>query len=383
MHIQKYPCAYMRGGTSKALVFHKKDLPEDESRWEALFLRAMGTPDPKQIDGMGGAVSSTSKIAVVSPSGRADADVDYTFFQVGVGQPSVSHNVNCGNISSCIGPFAIEEGLVAPVSPATTVRIYNTNTGKIIHARVPVADGRAAVYGDASIPGVPGQGAPIEMRFFQPGGAVTGRLFPSGQLQNRFILPDGRDIWGTLADAGTAAVFVCAEDFGRSGAEGMELGEDRALLRQLEAVRGQAAVLCNLAKRWQDAQVCSPATPDIVMLSSPKSYERLGGGQILAKEMDLCARCFCLGMLHRAFPVTTAIALGAAAFSPGTIAHELVGQPALGQALRIGHMSGVFSVGIEMQGAQVRCASLIRTARRIMDGQVYIPQEEARISCKG
>lgn len=373
MHMQKYPCAYLRGGTSKALVFHKKDLPEDESRWEEIFLRAMGAPDPKQIDGMGGATSSTSKIAVVAPSSRADADVDYTFFQVGVGQASVSQNVNCGNISSCIGPFAIEEGLVDPVSPETTVRIYNTNTKKIIHARVPILDGQPAVYGDASIPGVPGKGAPIEMRFFRPGGAVTGRLFPSGQPQNRFALPNGREIWGTLIDAGTAAVFVRAEDFGCSGAEGMALGENRALLQQLECVRGQAAVLCHLAKRWQDARVCSPAAPDIVLLSPPKSYEGLGGEQILAEEMSLCARCFCLGMLHRAFPVTTAIALGAAAFSPGTIAHELLGQPASGQALRIGHMSGVFSVGIEMEGAEPFCASLIRTARRIMDGQVYIP----------
>ncbi len=373
MHIQKYPCAYLRGGTSKALVFHKKDLPEDESLWNALFLRAMGTPDPKQIDGMGGAVSSTSKIAVVSPSSRADADVDYTFFQVGIGQASVSKNVNCGNISSCIGPFAIEEGLVAPVSPATTVRIYNTNTQKIIHAQVPIADGRPAVCGDASIPGVPGTGAPIKMTFFQPAGAVTGRLFPSGQPQNRFTLPDGREISGTLIDAGTAAVLVRAEEFGLCGAEGIELGEDRALLQQLEAVRGQAAVLCGLAKRWQDAQVCSPAAPDIVLLSPPQSYERLGGGQVLAEEMSLCARCFCLSMPHRAFPVTTAIALGAAAFSPGTTAHALLGQPASGQTLRIGHMSGIFPVGIEMQGAQIKCASLIRTARRIMDGQIYLP----------
>lgn len=168
MEIRKYPCVYMRGGTSKALMFHEKDLPKDRALWRELFLSAMGSPDPKQIDGMGGAVSSTSKIAVVAPSKRPGVDVDDTFFQVGIGQASVSENVNCGNISSCIGPFAIEEGLVQPARPETLVRIYNTNTKRLIGEVVPTENGRPDPRGDARIAGVPGTGAPILVRFSAP-----------------------------------------------------------------------------------------------------------------------------------------------------------------------------------------------------------------------
>ena len=163
--MKKIPCVYMRGGTSKAVIFHKKDLPEDRAEWKDIFLKVMGTPDPKQIDGMGGTVSSTSKIAVISPSQRPGADVDYYFVQVDVTRPSIADNLNCGNISSAVGPFAIDEGLVEAKEPITVVRIYNENTKRYIESHVRVQDGKACVYGDAAIKGVPGTGSRIDLFF--------------------------------------------------------------------------------------------------------------------------------------------------------------------------------------------------------------------------
>ncbi|MEG1849497.1 MAG: PrpF domain-containing protein, partial [Oscillospiraceae bacterium] len=190
MYMKKYPCVYMRGGTSKAVIFQQKDLPADQSLWDDLFLKVMGTPDTKQIDGMGGTVSSTSKVAVIAPSARPDADVDYSFRQVDILIPKVDHKANCGNISSAVGPFAIDEGLVPAIEPITVVRVFNTNTGKIIEEHVRVKDGRAMVHGDEVIRGVPGTGSRIDMFFEDPAGAGTGKLFPTGQRKEIFDLPD-------------------------------------------------------------------------------------------------------------------------------------------------------------------------------------------------
>lgn len=255
-------------------MFHEKDLPKDRALWRELFLSAMGSPDPKQIDGMGGAVSSTSKIAVVAPSKRPGVDVDDTFFQVGIGQASVSENVNCGNISSCIGPFAIEEGLVQPARPETLVRIYNTNTKRLIEEVVPTENGRPDPYGDARIAGVPGTGAPILVRFFGPGGAVTGKPLPTSKEREEFLLPDGKKVLGSIVDAGGAAVFLRAEDFGLKGTEGIEIGGNAELLEKLMAVRGQAAQRCGLVQRWQDAERLSPAVPDVVLVQGQRIAAR-------------------------------------------------------------------------------------------------------------
>ena len=174
-YMKKYPCVYMRGGTSKAVIFHEKDLPEDKSLWDDIFLKVMGTPDVKQIDGMGGTVSSTSKIAVIAPSKHPGADVDYTFRQVDIVIPNVDHKANCGNIASAVGPFAIDEGLVPAVEPETIVRVFNTNTNKIIEEHIQVENGHAKVHGDEVIRGVPGTGSRIDLFFMDPGGAATGK----------------------------------------------------------------------------------------------------------------------------------------------------------------------------------------------------------------
>ena len=186
---RKFPCVYMRGGTSKAVFFHKEDLPADESEWKDIFLKVMGTPDVKQIDGMGGTVSSTSKVAVISKSDRPGIDVDYHFFQVDIVIPRVDDSANCGNISSAVGPYAIDEGLVEPVEGITKVRVYNVNTNKVIEEHVRVQDGMACVNGDASIQGVPGTGSRIDMYFEDPAGAKTGKLFPTGLKKETIDVP--------------------------------------------------------------------------------------------------------------------------------------------------------------------------------------------------
>ncbi|MCI0345713.1 MAG: PrpF family protein, partial [Chloroflexi bacterium] len=212
---------FVRGGTSRALVFHQRDLPSDRAAWDAIFLAALGSPDPggRQLDGLGGGISSLSKVAVVGPSSRPDADVDYTFGQVEVTRAAVDYRGNCGNISSAIGPFAIDEALVPAREPLTVVRIHNTNTRKLIHARIPVEAGQAAVRGDFRLDGVPGSGARIALDFLDPGGAGTGRLLPTGHPQDALEVPGLGTIAASLVDATNPMVFVRAKDLGLDGTE--------------------------------------------------------------------------------------------------------------------------------------------------------------------
>ena len=210
---------FVRGGTSRALIFHHRDLPGDREAWNPIFLAALGSPDPngRQLDGLGGGISSLSKVAVVGPATRADADVDYTFGQVEVTRAAVDYRGNCGNISSAIGPFAIDEALVAAREAATVVRIHNTNTRKLIHAHVPVDAGQAAVQGDFTLDGVPGTGARIALDFLDPGGAVTGQLLPTGRAQDTLEVPGLAAIAASLVDATNPMVFVRAKDLGLDG----------------------------------------------------------------------------------------------------------------------------------------------------------------------
>ncbi|MEJ7687366.1 MAG: PrpF domain-containing protein, partial [Variovorax sp.] len=213
------PCVLMRGGTSKALFFHEKDVPPPGAARDRLLKRAMGTPDLLQIDGLGGSRLVTSKVAIVRRSSRADADVDYTFAQVDIERDAVGYEANCGNISSAVGPFAVDEGLIEPVEPVTTVRIYNTNTEKMLVAKVPVAGGKARVLGDCAIAGVPGTGAEILMDYSDTVGAKTGRLLPTGRVVDTVELKDGRTVEVSICDAANPCVFVSAKELGLTGSE--------------------------------------------------------------------------------------------------------------------------------------------------------------------
>lgn len=367
----KIPCVYMRGGTSKGVLFHERDLPEDRSQWPEIFRKVMGSPDVKQIDGMGGTVSSTSKIAVIQKSRRPGVDVDYTFCQVDVSTPATDLTVNCGNLSSAVGPFAIDEGLVEPMEPITVVRVYNTNTRKRIEERVRVADGKACVYGSAEIAGVPGTGSPIDMFFEDPAGARTGKLFPTGKKREVLLIPGYGSVEITVIDCSHPVVFVCAEALGLRGSELIELNQNAPIMNLLEQIRGAAAEKLGFVSCGEDAKEQSPAAPDIVFVSQSQDYINLNGKSIHSEEMDLCVRAVCMGAVHKAFPVTDAIAAGTAARLEGTVVHDLA-QNVQGNTVRLGHTSGILEVSVELDGETVQRAGLVRTARRIMDGFVYI-----------
>jgi hypothetical protein len=374
MYMQKYPCVYMRGGTSKAVIFHEKDLPEDKSLWDDIFLKVMGTPDVKQIDGMGGTVSSTSKIAIVSPSDREDADVNYTFKQVDIVIPRVDGSANCGNISSAIGPFAIDEGLVEAVEPITVVRVLNTNTNKIIEEHVRVKDKRAMVHGDEVIKGVPGTGSRIDMYFEQPGGAVTGKLFPTGNKKDIFEVTDFGSIEVTVIDCSNPIVFIRAKDLGIKGIELVELNNNKEVMEYIERIRCIAAEKCGFVNNWEQARTMSTSVPKVSIISIPQDYEDMDGNNIKASEMDLCCRAVSVGKLHKAYPMTVAVGTGAAARIPGTVVNEIacLSKNYGKDIIVLGHSSGTTEVDMKMDGEEVLKGGVTRTARRIMDGFVYV-----------
>lgn len=368
---RKYPCVYMRGGTSKAVFFHQEDLPENEAEWAEIFMKVMGSPDVKQIDGMGGAVSTTSKIAVIRKSERPGVDVDYTYRQVDILIPRVDEISNCGNISSAVGPYAIDEGLVEAVEPVTVVRVYNTNTGKVIEEHVRVRDGHACVYGDEEIQGVPGTGSRIDMYFEDPAGSKTGRLFPTDRKQETFDVPGYGKHIVTVMDCSNPIVFVRASELGIRGTELTELDKNREVLEHIERIRGMAAVSMGFVKDYTDARNQSTAVPKISIISKPQDYVNMDGNAVHAEDMDICVRAISVGTLHRAYPMTVAIATGAAAKIPGTIVYETARKSGSG-IVRLGHSSGVSEVDMRMDGEKVLMGGVTRTARRIMDGYVYI-----------
>lgn len=372
MYMKKYPCVYMRGGTSKAVFFHEKDLPEDKSLWDDIFLKVMGTPDVKQIDGMGGTVSSTSKIAIIAPSNKPGVDVEYTFRQVDIVIPRVDGSANCGNISSAVGPFAIDEGLVPAVEPITVVRVLNTNTNKIIEEHVRVEDGHAMVHGDEVIQGVPGTGSRIDMYFEDPAGSKTGKLFPTGQKKEVFDVPGYGPAEVTVLDCSNPMVFIKASDLEIKGSELTELNQNKDVMEHIERIRGMAAVKCGFVENWEDARTKSTSAPKVSIVSAPQDYINMDGNEVKADTMDLCCRAISVGALHKAYPMTVAVGTGAAARIPGTIVNEIV-KPAPDQdIIRLGHASGVTEVDVKMDGEKVIKGGVTRTARRIMDGWVYV-----------
>src|SRR5438067_13037720 len=276
----KIPAVFMRGGTSNAIVFNARDLPRDRNLWDEIFLGAIGSPDPygRQLDGMGGGISSLSKACIIGAATHPDADVDYTFAQIEVAKATVDYKGNCGNCSSSVGPFAIDEGLGKAVEGATLVRIHNTNTRKLIIAHVPVRDGEAAVEGDFALAGVAGRGARIALDFLDPGGAGTGRLLPTGTPRESI---DGID--ASLVDATNPVVFVRAKDLGLAGTETpQEIDADRALSARLEAIRVEAARRMGIPG--------SSAVPKVAVVTPPVDFTALDGARYRLDQVDLLAR---------------------------------------------------------------------------------------------
>ncbi|MGH8460052.1 MAG: 2-methylaconitate cis-trans isomerase PrpF family protein [Stenotrophobium sp.] len=376
MNSRSIPAVFMRGGTSKALMFHARDLPPDRDDWAPIFLRAMGSPDPygRQLDGMGGGVSSLSKVCVIAPSLRDDADVDYSFVQVLINEARVDYRGNCGNMLAAVGPFAIEEGLVPAQGAQAAVRIHNTNTGKLIHATFALQDGRAREDGDLAIPGVAGTAAPIRLDFIEPGGATTGKLLPTGRVIDELQVAGVGVVQASQVDAGNAAVFVRAADVGMTGTELPDAIErDASLMTRLQAIREAASVAMGIAPTLEDARRIA-VVPYIAIVSPPQDARTLTGEMLGADAMDLTARVIASGQPHRALPLTVSLCTAVAARITGSLVHAAACSG--GSALRIGMPSGVLTLDAEVErdaaGWCARRGSFYRTARRLFKGEVFV-----------
>ncbi|GAA4671981.1 PrpF domain-containing protein [Gordonia humi] len=371
--------AFVRGGTSKGLVFHREDLPDDRADRDALFLRAMGSPDEygRQLDGMGGGISSLSKVCVVGPPTHPDADVDYLFGQVQVDTASVDYGGNCGNMSSAIGPFAVDEGIVpVPADGQARVRIHNVNTGKLIASTFSVRNGRSVVDGDYAIKGVSGTAAPVRLDFLDPGGAVTGRLLPTGNSRDRVDVDSIGAVEVSYVDAANPCVFVPAEALSLVGTESPEEIEAApGLLDRLETIRRAAAVAMRIAATVEEA-AANRLVPFIAVVGPPATYRTLSNEHVASDDVDVIVRFISSGRPHRAVPVTGALCSSIAARLPGTVVNDAA-RPASSSAdpIRIGTPSGVLdanaAVADTADGWRAVHASTYRTTRRLFDGYVY------------
>ncbi|HCV79173.1 2-methylaconitate cis-trans isomerase PrpF [Pseudomonas oryzihabitans] len=377
----RIPAVYMRGGSSKGVFFHARDLPPAGPARDALLLRVIGSPDPygKQIDGLGGATSSTSKVVVIAPSCRPDCDVDYLFGAPAIEVPVIDWSGNCGNLSAAVGPFAISEGLVqAPREGLARVRIWQANLGKRILAHVPMASGEVQEEGDFRFDGVAFPAAEVVLDFLDPAGS-DGSVLPTGRAVDELDVPGLGRLPVTLLNAGNPTVFVRAETLGLSGTETQaQVNGDGPLLARLEALRAAGAVAMGLAATAAQATAERPHTPKLCLIAPPQTYRVAGGKQVQAEELDVIARMISMGKLHHAIPGTGAVAVAVAAALPGTLVHTLTGDLD-GRQVRIGHTAGTVAVGArarEVGGVwQVEKASMSRSARRLMEGWVRVPAE--------
>lgn len=375
-------CVVMRGGTSKALFFHEADIPPPGPDRDRLLKRAMGTPDLLQIDGLGGSRLVTSKVAIIRKSESPDADVDYTFAQIDVERDLIGYDANCGNISSAVAPYAIDEGLVDVTEPITTVRIHNTNTGTMLVSKVQVRNGKARVLGDCAIAGVPGSGAEILMDYTDTLGAKTGQLLPTGQPVDTVTLEDGRRIDVSIIDAATPCVFIAAGSLGLSGSElPSAISADSALIETIGQIQSKAGARIGLYQHWRDVHL--PGLPLAVVVSPPADYVDGNRATVRAHDCDLRARLVFLGKCHDSMAGTGSICTAAATRVPGTLVNAAVGERAHTETLRIGHPMGVMSIKVVAQPGDTPAATrfsalgLQRTARRLMAGVVYVPRTTA------
>ncbi|MBT3433721.1 MAG: PrpF family protein [Nitrospinaceae bacterium] len=377
---RKIPAAFYRGGTSRAIFFHAKDMTEDPKIRDAIFLRAIGSPDPnsRQLDGLGGGTPSLSKVAFIAPSSRPDADVDFTFGQVSINSPQVDYAGNCGNMSSAVGHFAVDEGLVpSPADGEATVRIHNTNTGKIIISKFQVEGGCAAVEGDYELPGVAGTGSPIRLEFTDPGGASTGKLLPSGAPVDIFDIEGIGEIAVSMVDATTPCIFVRARDLGISGTEAPgAIDTNRGVMVNLEQIRAEAAVRMGISPDRRSASEFSPLVPKVGIVAPPGEYLDQAGSLVPADTYDILSRMMTMGTIHRAYPLTGSMCLAVAARIPGSIPYEAA-RTKEGDLL-LGHASGTQPIGAYVSetadGPHAEKIIVYRTARRLMEGAVLVPE---------
>jgi hypothetical protein len=368
-----FPCTIMRGGTSKGIFLMEKDLPEDPGLRDRIILAVFGSPDIRQIDGLGGADSLTSKLAIIGPAKKSDYDIDYNFGAVGIDKAFVDYSANCGNISSAVGPYAVDKGLVKAVEPFTIVRIYNANTKKMIYSRVPVKKGKVVWEGDYAIDGCPGTAAKIELSFMDPGGATTGKLLPTGNVVDELKLDTGESYRVTIVDAGNPTAFVRAEELKLRGNElPAEFDQDMATRAKLEAIRKKVGEMMGIP--------VSQSIPKISFIAPAQDFKTVTGKVVGKDSVSMLARVMAMGKMHKTFAITAGIPAAIGAVIPNSVVNQVVagGKPVpTDKEIVIGHPSGMMDVKVEMriekgQPHIVSC-TVGRTARKIMDGQVYVP----------
>ena len=374
---KKLPVSIIRGGTSKGVYILQSDLPEDKAEWEPLLLRLMGSPDKKQIDGLGGSQSVTSKVAIVQKSEHPGADVDYTFAQVSVDKPLVSYKGNCGNISSGVGPFAIEKGLVQAENGTTSVRIYNTNTDKIIIADVNTPDGEVEYSGDFYIAGVPGTASPVRLKFVEPAGTLGHGLLPTGNAVDVVEVPGYGKVEVSIVDAANPLVFARAKDLGLTGRElPDELNADAEKLDLLEAVRGLAAVKLGLIEDYTRSAWDTPGIPKMTFVAEAEDYVNMDGKEIKKDSIDLLSRMMSMQKAHPSYAMTGAMCTAAAAVVPGSIVNQVLPADVDTQFIRIGHPGGILECGVDYKenGAvpAIEDTFGFRTANLILEGTAVI-----------
>jgi probable AcnD-accessory protein PrpF len=385
----KIPATYMRGGTSKGVFFRLQDLPEAAqapgAARDALLLRVIGSPDPygKQIDGMGGATSSTSKSVIVSKSTRPGHDVDYLFGQVSIDKPFVDWSGNCGNLSAAVGPFAISNGLVdaerVPQNGVATVRIWQANISKTIIAHVPMTDGAVQETGDFELDGVTFPAAEVQLEFMDPAAdeeGAGGSMFPTGNLVDDLEVPGVGILKATMINAGIPTIFVNAEAIGYTGTELQDaINGDPKALAMFETIRTHGAMRMGLIKQLDEAAK-RQHTPKVAFVAKPQDYVASSGKPVKAGDVDLLVRAMSMGKLHHAMMGTAAVAIGTAAAIPGTLVNLAAGGGER-NAVRFGHPSGTLRVGAEASQSNgewtVTKAIMSRSARVLMEGSVRVP----------
>lgn len=371
----------MRGGTSKGMYILQENLPENKVEWDNILLTLMGSPDKKQIDGLGGAQSVTSKVAIISASKRPDADVDYTFAQVSVDKPIVSYKGNCGNISSGVGPFAIEKGLVKANDGITQVRIFNTNTNKIIVADIKTKNGSVEYNGDFSIAGVPGTASPIKLKFVDPAGTLGKGLLPTGNAIDILKVPGYKDVEVSIIDAANPLVFIKATDLGLKGTElPSELDSDSVKLDLLEKVRGLAAVKLGLIEDYTKSSWETPGIPKMTFVAKPTNYVTIEGETIHKEDIDLLSRMMSMQKPHPSYAMTGAMCTAAAAVVQGSVVQQVMNEKVDTQFIRIGHPSGILECGVDYKVGDstpiVEDTFGFRTANLLLDGTAVLNNRE-------
>ncbi len=389
----KIPATYMRGGTSKGVFFKLDDLPEAAQQAgkvrDQLLLRVIGSPDPygKQIDGMGGASSSTSKTVILTKSAQPDHDVDYLFGQVAIDQPFVDWSGNCGNLTAAVGSFAISNGLVSaeriPENGICTVRIWQVNIQKTIIAHVPMTNGQVQETGDFELDGVTFPAAEVQIEFLDPAddGEDGGAMFPTGNVVDTLDVPNIGTFQATFINAGIPTIFLNAEDIGYTGTELQDaINGDAQALARFETIRAYGAKQMGLIQDISEAEK-RQHTPKIAFVSKPKAYTSSSGKAIQTGDVDLLVRALSMGKLHHAMMGTAAVAIGTAAAIPGTLVNLAAGGGAR-EAVRFGHPSGTLRVGaqaVQENGQwQVKKAVMSRSARVLMEGWVRIPEDSLK-----